>query len=159
MRLKPCLGNHKLLLLISLTYPITAKKKTRETPSKPNQSKEPADSMHTPPYNLILSNKRYTLALKYIRQGETLKDTIDFLLEEVESIGFKIKGLYLDREFFTVDVINYLQERNTPFIIPCVKRGRSGGIRNLFVGRKKLLHRIYHAFRGWRSHLHHPYHG
>ena len=85
---------------------------------------------------LILSNKRYTLALKYIRQGETLKDTIDFLLEEVESIGFKIKGLYLDREFFTVDVINYLQERNTPFIIPCVKRGRSGGIRNLFVGRK-----------------------
>jgi putative transposase len=92
--------------------------------------------MHTPPYNLILSNKRYTLALKYIRQGETLKDTIDFLLEEVESIGFKIKGLYLDREFFTVDVINYLQERNTPFIIPCVKRGRSGGIRNLFVGRK-----------------------
>jgi len=53
-------------------------------------------------------------------------------------MGFKIKGLYLDREFFTVEVINYLQERNTPFIIPCVLRGRSGGIRNLFVGRKKL---------------------
>lgn len=27
-------------------------------------------------------------------------DTIDFLLEEVESIGLKIKGFYLDREFF-----------------------------------------------------------
>jgi len=54
-------------------------------------------------------------------------------------MGFKIKGLYLDREFFTVEVINYLQERNTPFIIPCVLRGRSGGIRNLFVGRKSYV--------------------
>ena len=85
---------------------------------------------------LILRNKRYTLAVKYIRKGETLKDTIDFLIKEIETFGFKIKGLYLDREFFTVEVINYLQKRKTPFIIPCVIRGRSGGIRDLFIGRK-----------------------
>jgi putative transposase len=85
---------------------------------------------------LIKKNKRYTLAIKYVRSGETLKDTIDFLLNEVEKAGFKIKELLLDREFFTVDVIKYLQDRKTSFIIPCVKRGRSGGIRNLFVGRK-----------------------
>jgi len=108
---------------------------------------------------LILRNKRYTLAVKYIRQGETLKDTINFLLREVESMGFKIKGLYLDREFFTVEVINYLQKRKTPFIIPCVLRGRSGGIRNLFVGMEKLFCRIHHEITGWRSHLHHPYRG
>jgi len=97
--------------------------------------------------------------VKYIRQGETLKDTINFLLREVESMGFKIKGLYLDREFFTVEVINYLQKRKTPFIIPCVLRGRSGGIRNLFVGMEKLFCRIHHEITGWRSHLHHPYRG
>ena len=85
---------------------------------------------------LILRNKRYTLAVKYIRKGETLKDTIDFLIKEIESVGFKIKGIYLDREFFTVEVINYLQKRKTPFIMPCVMRGRSGGIRDLFIGRK-----------------------
>ena len=85
---------------------------------------------------LILRNKRYTLAVKYIRKGETLKDTLDFLIKEIESIGFKIKALYLDKEFFTVEVINYLQNRKTPFIIPCVKRGASGGIRNLLTGRK-----------------------
>ena len=79
---------------------------------------------------LILRNKRYTLAVKYIRKGETLKDTIDFLIKEIRTIGFKIKAIYLDREFFTVEVINYLQSRKTPFIIPCVKRGPSGGIRN-----------------------------
>ncbi|MBU4547544.1 MAG: transposase [Euryarchaeota archaeon] len=38
-------------------------------------------------------------------------------------------------------MINYLQENQTPFIIPCVLRGRSGGIRNLFEGRKSYTTR------------------
>ncbi|MBM4241501.1 MAG: hypothetical protein FJ150_07580 [Euryarchaeota archaeon] len=74
--------------------------------------------------------------MKYIRSGESLKDTINFLLKEIESVGLKIKGLYLDREFSTVEVINHLQEKQTPFIMPCIPRGRSGGIRNLFKGEK-----------------------
>jgi putative transposase len=85
---------------------------------------------------LILNNKRYTLAVKYIQKGDALKDTVDFLINEITTIGFKIKGLYLDKEFFTVDVINYLINTETPFIIPCVKRGPSGGIRKLLKGRK-----------------------
>jgi putative transposase len=95
---------------------------------------------------LILNNKRYTLAIKYIRIGETLKDTVDFLINEIATVGFKIKGLYLDKEFFTVEMINYLQNRKTPFIIPCVKRGPSGGIRKLFIGRKSYSTHIYYAF-------------
>jgi len=84
---------------------------------------------------LILKNKRYTLAVKYIQQGESLTDTIDFLIKEVEQTGFKIKEIYLDREFFTVEVINYLPKGK--YLLPCcVLRGRCGSIRNLFVGRK-----------------------
>jgi putative transposase len=83
---------------------------------------------------LILNNKRYTLALKQVTKEDTLKDTVDFLINEITTKGFKIKGLYLDKEFFTVEMINYLQNRKIPFIIPCVKRGRSGGIRKLFEG-------------------------
>jgi len=85
---------------------------------------------------VILNNKRYTLALKYIRKGETLKDAVDFLIKEIESTGFKIKILYLDREFFNVEIINYLINRETSFIMPVVKRGPSGGIRNLLNGKK-----------------------
>ncbi|KZX14417.1 ISH3 family transposase [Methanobrevibacter curvatus] len=85
---------------------------------------------------MILRNKRYTLALKYIQKGETLKDTVDFLINEIKTNGFKIKGLYLDREFYTVELINYLQNRKIPFIIPCIKRGSSGGIQKLFIGNK-----------------------
>ena len=51
-------------------------------------------------------------------------------------MDLKLKHSCLDKEFFTVEVINYLQNRKTPFIIPCVKRGPSGGIRNLLKGRK-----------------------
>jgi len=76
------------------------------------------------PIYVILRNKRYTLAVKYIRKGESSKGTIDFILDEVEQPGFKIKELYLNREFFTVEVINYLQETQLPFIMHCVLRGR-----------------------------------
>ena len=85
---------------------------------------------------LILKNKRYTLGIKYIRKGENLKDTVDFLIKEIETIGVKINILYLNREFFNVKVIEYLQNRKTSHIIPCVNRGPSGGIRNLLTGNK-----------------------
>lgn len=88
---------------------------------------------------VIQRNKRYTIAVKYIRKGEGLTDVIDFLLDEVARMGLRVKGLYLDREFHTIDVINHLQERDIPFLMPCVARGRSGGIRKLFIGRKSYI--------------------
>jgi len=76
-------------------------------------------------------NKRYSLAVKYIQQGENLKRRY--------RLPHKVKGLCLDREFFTVEVINYLYERQIPFIMPCVLRGRYGGIKNLLWGVKADL--------------------
>ena len=85
---------------------------------------------------VILKNKRFTLAIKPIRKGNSLKDTVDFLIKEIRKAGFKIKTLFLDREFYNVKVINYLMKRNTSFIMPVVKRGSSGGIRELLIGKK-----------------------
>jgi putative transposase len=85
---------------------------------------------------IILRNKRYTLTVKYIKKGEKLTDTIDFLINEIQTNGFKIRGLYLDREFYSVTVINHLTFHEIPHIIPCVMRGPSGGIRNLLIGGK-----------------------
>ena len=85
---------------------------------------------------VILRNKRYTLAVKYYRRGESLTGVIEFLLNEVADAGFSVKGLYLDRQFYTVDVINYLQDKKIPFIIPCALRGKGEGMRELFTGRK-----------------------
>jgi putative transposase len=85
---------------------------------------------------VILRNKRYTLAVKYVRKGEELTDVIDFLLAEASGSGLKVRSLFLDREFYNIEVINHLQEKDIPFIIPCVARGKSGGIRRLLRGRK-----------------------
>jgi putative transposase len=85
---------------------------------------------------VILRNKRYTLAVKYVRKGERLTDVIDFLLDEAAGAGLKVQSLFLDKEFYTIPVINHLKGKDIPFIIPCVPRGRSGGIRKLFVGKK-----------------------
>ena len=69
-------------------------KKAMGIPLKPNLSKELADITAYASIYLILNNKRYTLALKYVKKGETLKDTVNFLINEIETNGFKIKGLY-----------------------------------------------------------------
>ena len=47
-----------------------------------------------------------------------------------------IGRLYLDRGFYTIDVINHLKTRGVAFIIPCVARGKTGGIRRLLKGRR-----------------------
>ena len=57
------------------------RKKIVEILLKPNLSTELADITAYASIYLILNNKRYTLALKYVRKGETLKDTIDFLIK------------------------------------------------------------------------------
>jgi putative transposase len=50
-------------------------------------------------------------------------------------MDLKLKHFSLNREFYTIEMINYLQNRGTSFIMPCVKRGPRGGIRNLLTGR------------------------
>jgi putative transposase len=83
---------------------------------------------------VILRNKRYTLGLKHVRKDDALVDVIDYLLAEVTGSGLRISRLYLDRGFYTIDVINHLKEKGVPFIIPCIARGKTGGIRRLLKG-------------------------
>ncbi|MFQ5801222.1 MAG: ISH3 family transposase [Candidatus Hydrothermarchaeales archaeon] len=85
---------------------------------------------------LILKKRRYTLAVKFCKSEESLVGIIEYLLAKVEEAKLRIKSLFLDRCFYSVPVINYLQAKQVSFIIPCITRGRSGGIRRLFKGRK-----------------------
>ena len=75
---------------------------------------------------LIKRGKRYTLAIKYVRQGDPLVDVVQALLEQVRALGFKIRRLFLDRGFYSVAILDYLQRTRIPFIMPVVHRGRKG---------------------------------
>lgn len=61
---------------------------------------------------------------------------LTYLLALLEPLQLKVKRLYLDREFFCVPVIRWLQALNIPFEMPVIIRGKQGGTRQLIRGRR-----------------------
>ncbi len=73
---------------------------------------------------VIRKGQRFTLALTYVRGGEALKDVVQRLLRQVAHLGIKARYLLVDRGFWSVEVIRYLQAARVPFLMPVVFRGR-----------------------------------
>ena len=67
---------------------------------------------------------RYTVALTAVSQGEALTAVLQRLLRQAAKAGVKPRYLLLDRGFYSVDVIRYLQAARYPFVRPAVCRGR-----------------------------------
>lgn len=67
---------------------------------------------------------RFTLATTYVRGTESLVAVLRRLLDRVAALGVIIKNLLLDRQFFTAEVMAFLQSRLIPYVIPVVFRGR-----------------------------------
>ncbi|MEM1290688.1 MAG: transposase, partial [Cyanobacteria bacterium P01_H01_bin.162] len=80
--------------------------------------------------------QRVTLAVHAVPQSETLVATLTYLLSAIEPVRVKVQRLYLDRGFFSVPVIRWLQALNIPFLMPAVVRGKTGGTRALCRGRQ-----------------------
>ena len=73
---------------------------------------------------VIKKGQRFTLALTCVRRGETLKEVVQRLLQQASRVGVHPRYLLLDRGFWSVDVIRYLQAARVPFLMPVVFRGR-----------------------------------
>jgi Transposase DDE domain len=73
---------------------------------------------------VVLKGERFTVALTAVTKGECLKDVVQRLLKQARSVGVKPRLLLLDRGFYSVDVIRYLQAARYPFLMPVVIRGR-----------------------------------
>jgi len=67
---------------------------------------------------------RYTLAITRVEYGDSMKEVAQRLLAIVRRRGVKIRFLLLDKGFFSVEVIKYLQRSGQGFIMPAVVRGR-----------------------------------
>jgi len=80
---------------------------------------------------VICKNKRVTIALTPVRRDDTMVGIITRLLDRSSRCGVRIKRLYLDRGFFSVPVIRWLQALQIPFEMPVVIRGKQGGTRQL----------------------------
>jgi Transposase DDE domain len=73
---------------------------------------------------VILQGQRFTVALTAVTKGESMKDVLQRLLKQARSVGVKVRLVLLDRGFYSVDVIRYLQTARQPFLMPVVIRGK-----------------------------------
>ena len=72
----------------------------------------------------VVRNHRYTIAVRYVRAGEKVEDVFKEVMDEICSLDLTIKGVFLDKEFYQVRVINYLKEMGLPTIIAVPQRGK-----------------------------------
>lgn len=73
---------------------------------------------------IVEYGRRYTLALTWVRRREAMVKVLRRLLEQIRKTGLKIRYLLMDRAFFNVPVMQFLQEENLPFLMPVMFRGR-----------------------------------
>jgi hypothetical protein len=73
---------------------------------------------------LVLRGERFTLAVIPVTRSEALKEVLQELLQVLSKMGLKIGLLLLDRGFYSVEVIRYLQQARRPFLMPMVCHGR-----------------------------------
>lgn len=97
---------------------------------------------------IVQDGHRYTLALTWVRRHETMVTVLKRLLARIREIGLKIKRLLLDRQFFNVPVIEFLQQEQLPFLMPVMFRGRRPKKKRALKG----LRWIKKQRAGWYSH-------
>jgi putative transposase len=73
---------------------------------------------------VILKGQRFTVALTAVAEGEPLKGVVQRLLKPARSVGAVPRLVLLDRGFYGVDVLRYLQAARQPFLMPVALRGR-----------------------------------
>jgi hypothetical protein len=73
---------------------------------------------------VVLQGQRFTIALTPVEYGEKMKDVVQRLLALVRKTCVRPRLLLLDRGFYSIEVIRYLQQARVPFLMPAIARGR-----------------------------------
>lgn len=92
---------------------------------------------------LVSKGRRFTLAMMDVRHDTPWDEIVRTLLRLARKAVPAIRLVLVDRGFYSVAVIRYLQRARTPFIMPMIGRGRKATHRegpsgsNAFFARKK----------------------
>jgi putative transposase len=73
---------------------------------------------------VVCHGHRYTVALIRVELGAAMKDVVQRLLAWGRQADIRPRLLLLDRGFYSVAVIRYLQQARVPFLMPTVAHGR-----------------------------------
>jgi hypothetical protein len=86
--------------------------------------------------SVVHHRKRYELALTFVFADESMEKVVQRLVAQARKLGIRIKRAYLDKGFCAKEVFDCLRQRRIPYLIPIPRKGKEGGIRALFVGKK-----------------------
>lgn len=75
---------------------------------------------------VIRKGLTFTAGLVPVPPGTDLTTIIDKLLQQAAGHGLKPRRLLLDRGFYAAKVMLQLQEKKIPFVMPMIRRGKSG---------------------------------
>lgn len=99
-----------------------------DAPDHVRRGKAKAGTTHFHTYAtayLIAKGRRYTLALTFVKASESVAAVLARLRARVAALGIRFKRLYLDRQFYQVEVLRALDADHVPYIIPVVLHSRT----------------------------------
>jgi hypothetical protein len=73
---------------------------------------------------IVQYGRRYTVAFTWVQRHESMVRVLRRLVARIREIGLKIRRVLLDRAFFNVPVVEFLQDEKLPFLMPVMFRGR-----------------------------------
>jgi hypothetical protein len=73
---------------------------------------------------VVCKGQRFTLALAYVRRGDDLAEVVRELLRQAAKAAIRPRYLLLDRGFYSVGMVRYLQAARCPFLMPLPCKGR-----------------------------------
>jgi hypothetical protein len=68
-------------------------------------------------------NKRYTLAVRRLTDGDTASSVLAEFLGLVDSFDFDVKALYVDRDFYDGKCLTLMQAHNIAYVVPVINWG------------------------------------
>jgi hypothetical protein len=98
---------------------------------------------------VIRKGRRYTVGLTAVRAGDPFDDVVRRLLRQAAKAGVRPKLVLLDRGFFNVRVVRYLQAARQPFLMLMPCRGRQPDHPRGPGGTQRLCHQ---KRSGWHTH-------
>jgi hypothetical protein len=72
---------------------------------------------------IVHQRQRLTLALTWVRKGETMAQVVARLLAQGQQLGLRVQCLYADKGFASVAVLRLLRARRIPYIIALPHKG------------------------------------
>jgi hypothetical protein len=97
---------------------------------------------------VIRRGQTFTVGLTHVKNKEEQTVVMARLLDQAQKAGLRVRRLLLDRGFYAATTIQWLQQQGISFVMPMLKRGKSGRTKAACTGTAQFfgLRR-----RGWAS--------